>query len=155
MAKRVCGFEPGGRRFESVRARHNFNELAPFRKLNCPTNHHLPHKNTHIKVVIDGWGTIVGSVCNSGWFAYRPTTLETFPQRVSTEAVWITASKFTVSTSAFCKAGGAINTILCHFIFSVFPFPAERFIKVKTMLIQHRFSICAETALRKTSNFVG
>ena len=41
---------------------------------------------------IDGWGTIVGSVCNSGWLAYRPTTLDIFPQRVSTDATWKIAS---------------------------------------------------------------
>ena len=45
------------------------NDLAHFRKLE------LSYKNQNYKVVIDGWGTIVGSVCNSGWFAYRPTTL--------------------------------------------------------------------------------
>ena len=27
------------------------------------------------KVVIGGWEATVGSVSNSGWFAYRPTTL--------------------------------------------------------------------------------
>ena len=45
-------------------------------------------------MVIDGWGTIVGSVFNSGWFAYRPMTLDIFPQRVSTDDAWKTSLHF-------------------------------------------------------------
>ena len=45
-----------------------FKHLAPFRKIESS------HKNTHIKVVIDGWGAIVGNVVKSGWFAYMRYT---------------------------------------------------------------------------------
>ena len=33
---RVPGFEPGGREFESLRARHNFNDLQRPKKLQVP-----------------------------------------------------------------------------------------------------------------------
>ena len=36
-------------------------------------------KNKNNKVVIGGWGAIVGSVVKSGWFAYRPVILDIFP----------------------------------------------------------------------------
>ena len=72
---RVPGFEPGGRRFESVRARHNFNELRRPKKLPSPIFTTFSYIFETSKVVIDGWGTIVGSVCNSDRFAYRSMTL--------------------------------------------------------------------------------
>ena len=45
-------------------------------------------------MVIDGWGATVGSVSKSGWFAYRPTILDIFPQRINTDEAWKTSLRF-------------------------------------------------------------
>ena len=61
------------------------NDLTHFRTFESS------QKNKNIKVVIGGWGAIVGNVFKSGWFAYRPTILDIFPQRISTDAAWKTS----------------------------------------------------------------
>ena len=52
-------------------------------------NYKFP-KNKNNKVVIGSRGTTVGSVVKSGWFAYRPTILDIFPQRINTDEAWKT-----------------------------------------------------------------
>jgi len=62
--------------------------------LEPPNKQQSAQSNKNIKVVIGGWGAIVGNVVKSGWFAYRPTILDIFPQRINTDEAWKTSLRF-------------------------------------------------------------
>ena len=48
---RVRGYEPRGREFESLRARHKNNHLQPFEKFHPPTETQSSHWNMKIKTM--------------------------------------------------------------------------------------------------------
>ena len=86
------GYEPRGREFESLRARHNFNELRRPKKFHCPIFSALSNILETSKVVIGSRGTTVGSVVTQVGLliGQRPWAIHRL-QRVNAEEAWRTS----------------------------------------------------------------